>query len=170
MLLSLPVVAAAALVPATGLYYFIKSKFGMYIQRSIDDDLSMISAVYNNGKGCFLVAVEKQSNNNNTGKDKIVGIIGGHDRQDGVVEIRRMSVSYASQGVGLGRKLIKRLEEECRPAKMFLTCTSMQYAAHRLYSKAGFVLQDTFTPGITASWLLRNSILILLFEKRYIDN
>jgi GNAT superfamily N-acetyltransferase len=138
------VVAAVAVLPATGLYYLLKSKFGMYIQASLDDDLSKIEEVYS-GKGCFLVAVDtaKQS------AGAIVGIVGGHDRE---------------RGTGLGQRLIRRLEEECQPVKMHLTCSSIQYAAHRLYSRAGFLLKERFKPA-GLSWWLRNCIEIYPYEK-----
>jgi GNAT superfamily N-acetyltransferase len=153
------VVAAVAVLPATGLYYLLKSKFGMYIQASLDDDLSKIEEVYS-GKGCFLVAVDtaKQS------AGAIVGIVGGHDRENGVIELRRMAVLSTKRGTGLGLRLIRRLEEECQPVKMYLTCSSIQYAAHRLYSRAGFLLKERFKPA-GLSWWLRNCIEIYPYEK-----
>jgi GNAT superfamily N-acetyltransferase len=154
------VVAAVAVLPATGLYYILKSKFGMYIQASLDDDLSKIEEVYNNGKGCFLVAVDT----NKQSAGDIVGIVGGHERENGVIELRRMAVSSTKRGTGLGQRLIRRLEEECQPLKMYLTCTSIQYAAHRLYSRAGFLLEKRFKPA-RSSWWFRNCIEIYLYEK-----
>jgi hypothetical protein len=57
-----PAAAAAAVLPATGLYYFLKHVIGKYIQASLQDDLSKIEDVYS-GKGCFLVAVDTRSEN-----------------------------------------------------------------------------------------------------------
>jgi GNAT superfamily N-acetyltransferase len=162
-------VAAATVLPATGLYYFLKYKFGNYIQASVEDDLSNIEEVYS-GKGCFLVAVDTlaPSENTNGGAGSIVGIVGGHARDDGVIELRRMSVSKQQRGVGLGTRLIQRLEEECKPStkSMYLTCISIQYAAHRLYSRAGFLRKETYTPT-TASWWFRNSIEVYRYEKDF---
>jgi GNAT superfamily N-acetyltransferase len=95
--------------------------------------------------------------------------VGGHardDDDDGVIELRRMSVSSKQRGMGLGKRLIQRLEVECEPSKIYLTCTSIQNAAHRLYSRVGFTLKETSTPG-TASWFFRNSIEIYLYEKEF---
>jgi GNAT superfamily N-acetyltransferase len=127
------------------------------------------------GKGCFLVAVldtRSEQNGSSTSAGSIVGIVGGHardDDDDGVIELRRMSVSSKQQGMGLGKRLIRRLEVECQPSKMYLTCTSMQNTAHRLYSRAGFTLTTTSTPG-TASWWFRNSIEIYHFAKEFEGN
>ncbi len=109
-------------------------------------------------------------NGNGAGAGAIVGTVGGHDRDDGVIELRRMSVSKQHRGLGLGTRLILRLEEECQlsfPTKsMYLTCISIQYAAHRLYSRAGFLRKETYTPT-TASWWFRNSIEVYRYEKDF---
>jgi GNAT superfamily N-acetyltransferase len=150
--------AAAAVLPATGLYFFLKNVLSVYIEASLQDDLSKIEQVYS-GKSCFLVAVDTRSEN---GSCSIVGIVAGHARDDdGVIELRRMSVSSKQRGLGLGKRLVQRLEVECKPSKMYLTTTSIQYAAHRLYSGAGFTLKET------SSWLLRNSLQFYYFEKEY---
>lgn len=160
---SLLVVAAAAVLPATGLYYYVKYKYGKYIQASLQDDLSKIEQVYS-GKSCFLVAVDTRSEN---GTSYIVGMVAGHarDDDDGVIELRRMSVSSKRRGLGLGTRLVQRLEEEMKPftSKMYLICTSTQYAAHRLYGSAGFMRKVS----ATASWVLQNSIEFYRYEKEY---
>jgi GNAT superfamily N-acetyltransferase len=97
--------------------------------------------------------------------------VGGHDREDGVIELRRMSVSKQHRGLGLGTRLILRLEEECQQSSsntksMYLTCISIQYAAHRLYSRAGFIRKESYTPA-TASWYFRNSIEVYRYEKEF---
>jgi GNAT superfamily N-acetyltransferase len=159
---SLLVVAAAAVLPATGLYYYVKYKYGKYIQASLQDDLSKIEQVYS-GKSCFLVAVDTWSENGTT---SIVGMVAGHARDDdGVIELRRMSVSSKRRGLGLGTRLVQRLEEECKPYthKMYLICTSTQYAAHRLYGGAGFIRK---VPA-TASWWFQNSVEFYRYEREY---
>jgi GNAT superfamily N-acetyltransferase len=115
-----------------------------------------------------LVAVDTNTHNANGGAGSIVGIVGGHARDDGVIELRRMSVSKQQRGLGLGTRLIQRLEEECKPStkSMYLTCISIQYAAHRLYSGAGFIRKDTYSPA-TASWWFRNSIEVYRYEKEF---
>jgi GNAT superfamily N-acetyltransferase len=154
-------VAAAAVLPAAGLYYYVKYKYGTYIRASLQDDLSKIEKVYS-GKSCFLVAVDTRSEN---GTSSIVGMVAGHARDDdGVIELRRMSVSSKRRGLGLGTRLVQRLEEECKGSKkMYLTCTSTQYAAHRLYGGAGFIRK---VPATASLWLL-NIIEFYHFEKEY---
>jgi GNAT superfamily N-acetyltransferase len=160
---SLLVVAAAAVLPATGLYHYVKYKYGKYIQASLQDDLSMIEQVYS-GKSCFLVAVDTRSEN---GTICIVGMVAGHARDcdDGVIELRRMSVSSKRRDLGLGTRLVQRLEEECKPSSkmMYLICTSTQYAAHRLYAGAGFIRKVS----ATSSWWFQNSIEFFRYEKEY---
>jgi GNAT superfamily N-acetyltransferase len=154
--------SAAAILPATGLYYYVKYSYSKYIQASLQDDLSKIDEVYS-GKSCFLVAVDTRSGN---GTSSIVGMVAGHARgDDGAIELRRMSVSSQRRGLGLGRRLVQRLEEECEPStsKMYLICTSTQYAAHRLYGGAGFIRK---VPA-TASWWFQNSVEFYRYEKEY---
>jgi GNAT superfamily N-acetyltransferase len=156
-------VAAAAVLPAAGLYYYVKYKYGTYIQASLQDDLSKIEQVYS-GKSCFLVAVDTRSEN---GTICIVGMVAGHARDcdDGVIELRRMSVSSKRRDLGLGTRLVQRLEEECKPSSkmMYLICTSTQYAAHRLYAGAGFIRKVS----ATSSWWFQNSIEFFRYEKEY---
>jgi GNAT superfamily N-acetyltransferase len=153
-------VAAAAVLPAAGLYYYVKYKYGTYIQASLQDDLSKIEQVYS-GKSCFLVAVDTRSEN---GTSSIVGMVAGQENDDGVIELRRMSVSSKRRGLGIGTRLVRRLEEECKGSKkLYLICTSTQYAAHRLYGGAGFIRK---VPAIS-SWWFRNIIEFYYYEKEY---
>jgi GNAT superfamily N-acetyltransferase len=153
--------AAAAVLPVAGLYYYVKYNYGQYVQGSLADDLSKIEEVYC-GKSVFLVAVDTRSEN---GSSPIVGMVAGHNREDdGVIELRRMSVLSKRRGLGLGKRLVRRLEEECKGSKkMFLTCISAQYQAHRLYGGAGFIRKIPATPD----WWFRNIIEFYVFEKEY---
>ena len=133
-------VVAAFLVEilAVGLFYGIsRFFFSSYVKQSLQDDLSNINKVYVESGGCFLVAT-----NPNTGA--IVGTVGGQGKGKHMFELRRMSVHPENQGTGLGKKLLQRLEKECKSGKMTLTTTNIQYAAHFLYRRNGFLLTRKF--------------------------
>jgi len=167
--------AVAAAAPVVGLYYYVLNNFRKgYIRSSIQSDLSDIENVYG-GKGCFLVAEDTESK-------QIVGMVGGeHKKQqekdyangydngddDGVYELRRMSVLSSCQKRGVGRRLIRALESELhQPTRLYLTCSSLQHSAHALYEKTGFVLKTEFRPNLS-NILYRNAISFLMMEKRY---
>ena len=114
--------------------------------------------VYNKDGGVFLVA--EMGN-------KVVGIVGGEFKEESAdgartYELRRMSVDSRVRGRGLGKRLVRALEETLdRPSKLFLKCSNAQFAAHALYRGQGFELKEA-TPLFPPT-----SFNVLLFEKTY---
>lgn len=108
------------------------------------------------GKGAFLVA---------HGPDgTLLGMVAAEPSKDeGVFELRRMSVSVHAQKRGIGKQLIRKLEEELGSGKkqIYLICSSVQYAAHRLYESSGFKKTKTNDYG---KW---QGIRFFRYEKDY---
>lgn len=142
------------------LYCAIRQGFIGYVQSSLKDDMNRIEEVYKY-PGCFLVAVDTEDG------DKIIGTIAGEakDPDKGVYELRRMSVSAQRRRSGLGRRLVQQLESELKPSMMFLTCTTIQYAAHRLYERSGFSLRKIFPID---DWFFGKIVSIRKYQKDYV--
>lgn len=133
-------VSVVSLVWWIVLLYHCRKIFYGYVARSLTEDLASMDDVYNKDGGCFLVAeLEK----------RIVGMVGGEFKEESAngqrtYELRRMSVDTQVRGRGLGKRLVRTLEETLdRPSKMFLTCSNTQFAAHALYRGQGFELKET---------------------------
>ena len=121
-----------------------RSLFWNYVAHSLEDDLSDISKVYFESGGCFLVATDLSG--------KVVGCAGLEGKSLNSYEVRRVSVDGNCRGHGLGRRLMKRLEEECGKGTMTLGTTSIQYAAQALYQKTGYVVSKRL-PLVNAGFL-----------------
>jgi len=70
-----------------------------------------------------------------------VGVVALRDLGQGTCEMKRMFVSDAERGTGVGRLLVDRLIEEARAAgyaRMRLDTSHHQKPAQRLYERAGF--------------------------------
>jgi GNAT superfamily N-acetyltransferase len=125
----------------------------------LGSDLSNIDAVYKGSGGIFIVAVDRKV------PEKIVGTIAGEikdkvsffpgdgldddnsssskgSRQQRIMELRRMSVDQDCHKRGIGRRLVQALHHQVKPDVAYLTCTNVQYGAHRLYEQAGYVRQQ----------------------------
>jgi ribosomal protein S18 acetylase RimI-like enzyme len=138
-------------------FFKMRKEFHGYIQQSVETDLSSIPSVYQTNGGSFLVAVDTQN--------EVLGMVGGELKEDNdgrkTFELRRMSVDPRARGQGLAKRLVQRLEKDLdNMSTLFLTCSSIQYAANRLYKSQGFLLtkEDPF-PGM--AFKLRR------FEKEY---
>lgn len=143
--------ALAALLPPIALRIYIRSVFRSFLDKSLNGDLDDIEGVYE----CFLVA-ERDG--------KIVGTVGGEDKGDGVLELRRMTVDASVRNRGIGLRLIQALEKQVSPKKIYLSCSSVQYAAHRLYEKAGFVRVAIMIPE-RANIVFRSALSAYRYEK-----
>jgi predicted GNAT family acetyltransferase len=117
--------------------YISKAMKG-YTKHGRDSDLADIQGVYLKNGGNFLVAA--------TPDGKVVGMVAGEPKEDNSIELRRMSVDQTIQKKGVASRLIQRLQEDAKKAgfvNMFLTCSSVQYAAQGLYRKNLFDLVKT---------------------------
>lgn len=73
--------------------------------------------------------------------DQVVGCGAVRLLADGRAELKRMYVRPESQGSGVGRAILSRLEQEARARSalgLVLEMGDQQPAAHRLYESAGF--------------------------------
>lgn len=137
--------------------------FGSWIQQVLEqEDMKSPEALMQRfgGKGVFLVAEDAEGT--------LLGTAAAEATQDErVFELRRMSVSKASQKRGIGKLLIQKLEDELGTGKkqIFLIVSSVQYAAHRLYQSSGFTRTATLEFGI---WLTRQGIHFFRYEKNYV--
>ena len=150
------------LLPIGGIHGYIQHEWRNYIKWSLGSDLANIDTVYKDKGGCFLVAVDRRS------PSRILGTLGGEIKdkapfsEDGclsaghghgdikkqkVVELRRMSVDISCHKGGIGRRLVEFMHNRLKPDVAFLTCSNVQYGAHRLYEKAGYVRSDKI-PGL----------------------
>jgi GNAT superfamily N-acetyltransferase len=144
------------LLPPMCLSLSIYFMWHRYIQTSLNNDMADIEKFYIKSGGVFFVALY-----NNT----IVGIVGGEQKKPYKMELRRMSVKKARRGKRLGSRLVEALVEYATQNKIqtiFLTHTSIQYAAHGLYKRNGFALKR----------LIRGSlgIDIFLLERKIMEN
>lgn len=161
---TLAVAALTTVLPLAAIWIKISEGFGKYITDCLEkDDLSSpekLQEVYG-GKGAFIVALQG---------DKLIGMVGGQDQAKketpGIFELRRMSVQREVQRSGVARLLVQKLEEELGSSKkkIFLTCSSAQYAARRMYSKCGFECLKEFQFG---SWFTKQGVSFFRFEKEY---
>lgn len=141
------------------LYAWTRSLFADYCQYSIKSDLSDIETVYINSGGCFLVATDSDG--------RIVGTVAGQPKGDQLYELRRMSVDKSMQGRGLGKRLVKHLEKECKTGRMILETTSVQYAAHALYSKQGYQLTKRVSLQPKLPFKYFSNLELYTFEKDF---
>jgi ribosomal protein S18 acetylase RimI-like enzyme len=144
-------------IPSTISFFKMRKEFHGYIHQSVETDLSSIPSVYQTNGGSFLVAVDTQN--------EVLGTVGGESKEDNddrkTFELRHMSVDPRARGQGLAKRLVQRLEKDLdNMSTLFLTCSSILYAANRLYRSQGFLLtkEDSF-PGM--AFKLRR------FEKEY---
>lgn len=106
--------------------------FEDYIQRSLSEEIDRISDYYRERNGVFLVAERTNT---------IVGMFGLEAGTPGVVELRRMYVDPQLRGLGLGRQLLARSEDEARNLAgtiLILSTSDLQPAALGIYRSSGY--------------------------------
>ncbi len=150
---------AASIPVAIGCYLTIQG-FTSWIQQVLEhEDMQSPEQLQERfgGKGVFLVAEDSTTGT-------LLGMVAAESTpKGGVFELRRMSVHTQAQKRGIGQQLIRRLEHELGPTKqqIYLTCSSVQYAAHRLYESMGFIKTKTRKYG---KW---QGIQFFRYEKNY---
>ena len=168
MAASMTALVVAATFPLIGLWYSAWRGHTVYIAWSLDDDLRDIEQVYGADKeGVFVVAVNDKTN-------QVIGMVGGENKSatkgSGVYELRRMSVAASAQQRGLGQRLVseleRRLKQQYKLRKLYLTTLSTMWPAQSLYVGAGFSLTKTI-PLQERNWIFRNLVTIHKYEKEY---
>jgi ribosomal protein S18 acetylase RimI-like enzyme len=150
MLIYIGAVVCGFFLSSSVSYFKSRKGFHGYVQQSIQTDLSSIPSVYQTNGGNFSVAADSQN--------QILGMVGGEFKEDNdggkTYELRRMSVDPRARGQGLAKRLVQQLENELdNLSTFFLTCTSIQYAANRLYQSQGFRLtKEESYPGMALKY------------------
>ena len=99
----------------------------------IDADLNDIEAHYINSGGVFEVVEQADG--------QIIGTVGLYPKDNGICELRKMYVSSAARGKGLGRQLLERVLEHARQRgfrRMELDTASVLVEAIQMYQRFGF--------------------------------
>jgi GNAT superfamily N-acetyltransferase len=125
----------------------VKSRIAVYIKSEIETNLVNIPNAYKGGT--FLVALLNEHG-------PIIGMVGGENKSNGVIELKRMSVDVRIHSQGLGTMLVKALHDKARHlgfVKVRLATTSAQLAAIRLYRKCGYQLVQESPLGIPGATL-----------------
>ncbi|XP_062851135.1 probable N-acetyltransferase camello [Trichomycterus rosablanca] len=131
--LLLPILAVTLILAAgrQGINYM----FSRYIQTSLDNDLNHIRKTYiEQANSCFWVA-ECQG--------RVVGTVAclPAERNEGCLELKRMSVKHSHRGQGIAKMLCRTVTEFARvkgfPA-VFLYTSVVQTDAQRLYENIGY--------------------------------
>jgi len=139
-----PLVGIVTAAYAGYLYYRVRQQIQAYIKTETEMNLFNISETYVYKGGTFLVAVHE---------GRIVGIVGGENRTNGVMELKRMIVDVSIHSRGLGTTIVEALQVHAIRlgfSKISLATSNAQPAAKRLYTKCGFQLvkeTDLHIPG-----------------------
>lgn len=146
-LIFLPVVVLLSATYAACLFAYVKSCIRAYIKSEIKTNLVNIPQTYKGGT--FIVALLNEHG-------PIIGMVGGENKSNGVMELKRMSVDIRLHSQGLGTRLVEALHTRARRlgfVKVRLATTSAQQAAIRLYRKCGFQLVQESPLGIPGATL-----------------
>ncbi|XP_069833417.1 N-acetylaspartate synthetase [Dendropsophus ebraccatus] len=143
-------------------YYFSRKIILHHLECALRTDMSDIEQYYMKQPGsCFWVAVLE---------GKVVGIVAARgNKEDNIVELRRMSVDSNYRGKGIAKALGRKVLEFAmlnHYSSIVLGTTAVKIAAHKLYESLGFkhvgVVEHYTLPGMTHSLLER-----MFFQLRY---
>jgi putative acetyltransferase len=112
----------------------MREAFESYIARSLDEEMSRVSAYYSERRGGFWVAIRDA---------RIIGMFGLEPAAPGSFELRRMYVDPSARRAGVASSMLRFAEDECRRRatyKIELSTSELQLAAIELYKRAGYQL------------------------------
>lgn len=112
----------------------LRDAFEIYIQRALAEEIDRIATYYHEHDGSFWVAMWG---------DKLVGTFGLERAAPDAMELRRMYVDVAWRRAGIGRRMLRYAEAECRRrdiARLVLSTAEIQEAALALYRGFGYQL------------------------------
>ncbi|GAB9470000.1 Gcn5-related n-acetyltransferase-like protein [Globisporangium polare] len=121
-----------------------------YVAQSLKADLADIPGHYMRGDGSnFFVATAPTSTSEGE-QEEVVGTLGLEHKsdQEGVAELRRVSVKASHRRFGIGRLLMAHVTQwakshERRYSKLALSNAATQYVAHKFYYSLGYTLTTT---------------------------
>ncbi|TMW58409.1 hypothetical protein Poli38472_009968 [Pythium oligandrum] len=107
-----------------------------YMDRSLRGDLADLEGIYFGSGGHFWVATTVED-----GEEVVVGTIGLEAKADGEAKLRRMSVKEEYRRFGIGRQLVKVLEDWAvanKIRKVWLSSGFVMKNSHRFYRNLGY--------------------------------
>jgi RimJ/RimL family protein N-acetyltransferase len=111
----------------------MREQFELYIQTSIDGEMSRLLDIFSETKRSAFWVVE-------TG-DQIIGTFGIESRSDDSTELRRMYLDRRHRGRGIAERMLQCAETRARElgfAKLILSTAEVQKAAITFYRKSGY--------------------------------
>ncbi|TMW58408.1 hypothetical protein Poli38472_009967 [Pythium oligandrum] len=114
----------------------VKKIYTEYIAHSLEEDLADIKGTYFASGGHFWIATIQEND-----KEAIVGMVGleGKPNQEG--ELRRMSIKSEYRRFGVGRVLVKHLEDWAKEngmKKVWLSTGGVMVQARKFYLSIGY--------------------------------
>jgi GNAT superfamily N-acetyltransferase len=128
----------------------LKAFWGAYIQGALDSDVKdakSLRSVYFASGGHFWLVIDKRATDPNK---RVVGHVGLEGLGGGLCELRRMSVVAGTRRGGLGKKLVRKVEEYAAEQgfkEIMLTTGSIMAPAMALYTSCGWELYRQGSPG-----------------------
>jgi GNAT superfamily N-acetyltransferase len=128
--------------------------FASYIQLALDEEINDIQGYYGRpGHGFWVAEID----------GVVAGMVGLEDVGKGAAEVRRMYVAAEFRRNGIGRKLLRFVEDKARAMgyeRMVLSTSALQPQAKALYEVAGYDLEreeisTTRTKRTVGSGLMR---------------
>ncbi|KAL4102955.1 hypothetical protein PRIC1_006696 [Phytophthora ramorum] len=119
-----------------------KTLWGQVRKASVDGDLADIDDSYSARGGNFWVAVVPTDDN----QEEVVGMVGLQPRSEVVGELRRLSVKEGFRRLGLGRKLLRHVENWASASgfeRVELSTGMTMYRAVAFYKAEGYTLTHT---------------------------
>ena len=111
----------------------MREQFELYIQTSIDGEMSRLLDIFSETKRSAFWVVERG--------DQIIGMFGIESRSDDSTELRRMYLDRRHRGRGIAERMLQCAETRARElgfAKLILSSAEVQKAAITFYRKSGY--------------------------------
>ncbi len=111
----------------------MREQFELYIQTSIDGEMSRLLDIFSETKRSAFWVVERG--------DQIIGMFGIESRSDDSTELRRMYLDRRHRGRGIAERMLQCAETRARElgfAKLILSTAEVQKAAITFYRKSGY--------------------------------
>ena len=138
----------------------LREAFEVYIEQALAQEIDRIAAYYSERNGGFWVAIRNE---------RVVGTFGLERASSDAMELRRMYVDPAARRAGIGRRMLRFAEEECRRrgvARLDLSTAEIQGAALALYRNAGYRLVREEVAEMTSNKTVGSGLRRFHFEKR----
>lgn len=133
--------------------------FASYIQLALDEEIDCIQDYYGRpGFGFWVAEID----------GVIAGMVGLEDVGKGAAEVRRMYVAAEFRRQGIGRKLLRFVEDQARTMgyeRMVLSTSALQPQAKALYEIAGYDLEREEISSTRTKRTVGSGLVRYYFEK-----